>query len=295
MSRPGDRLRALARHLFDAGTMERLIDPVIADLQVEYAEAARDGRVWRRRWVRAVGCGALFYVAAGELRVFLGLLAAFTVLFDLPALLRWGFTAMRAVYLIPQGLVVAVPVAMVFAISWASGPASQSRKSSIVAAASAAVCSLVVFMTFAWWVPSANQAFRVSVTREAGWRSDPIPGLPEMTIGELRAQIKSPSSARTDWRELQFTYHSRWALPIASLSLAVLILALRRRGVNRRGLLAAAPAIVFGYYVLIFVGRYYALSGSVPYAAFGAWMPNLGTFLVASLIVMSGRRRQVAV
>src|SRR5437762_10600103 len=33
MRRPGDRLRALAARVFDAETMERLIDPVIADLQ----------------------------------------------------------------------------------------------------------------------------------------------------------------------------------------------------------------------------------------------------------------------
>lgn len=30
MSRPGDRLRAMAARVFDAVTMERLIDPVIA-------------------------------------------------------------------------------------------------------------------------------------------------------------------------------------------------------------------------------------------------------------------------
>jgi hypothetical protein len=35
MSRPGDRLRALAARVFDAQTMERLVDPVIADLHAE--------------------------------------------------------------------------------------------------------------------------------------------------------------------------------------------------------------------------------------------------------------------
>ena len=38
MSRPGDRLRALAARVCDAQTMERLIDPVVADLGGEPAE-----------------------------------------------------------------------------------------------------------------------------------------------------------------------------------------------------------------------------------------------------------------
>ena len=37
MRRPGDRLRALAACVFDAQAMERLVDPVIADLQAEDA------------------------------------------------------------------------------------------------------------------------------------------------------------------------------------------------------------------------------------------------------------------
>ena len=33
MTRPGDRLRAVASHLFDEDTMEHLIDPILADLR----------------------------------------------------------------------------------------------------------------------------------------------------------------------------------------------------------------------------------------------------------------------
>jgi hypothetical protein len=38
--RPGERLRAWASRVCSARAMTRLIDPVIADLQSEYAEAA---------------------------------------------------------------------------------------------------------------------------------------------------------------------------------------------------------------------------------------------------------------
>jgi hypothetical protein len=47
MRPPGTRLRALAARLFAASTMERLVDPAIADLQAEYEEALRRGPKWR--------------------------------------------------------------------------------------------------------------------------------------------------------------------------------------------------------------------------------------------------------
>ena len=50
MTPPGTRLRALAARLCAAITMERLVDPAIADLQAEYEEASRTGPGWRRRW-----------------------------------------------------------------------------------------------------------------------------------------------------------------------------------------------------------------------------------------------------
>ena len=51
MTPPGTRLRALAARLCAPMTMERLVDPAIADLQAEYEEASRAGAAWRRRWI----------------------------------------------------------------------------------------------------------------------------------------------------------------------------------------------------------------------------------------------------
>ena len=64
MSRPGDRLRAMAARVCGAKTMERLIDPLVADLQSEYAAAVRRGHVWRSRWVRVAGYAAFSKVIA---------------------------------------------------------------------------------------------------------------------------------------------------------------------------------------------------------------------------------------
>ena len=55
MIRPGDRLRSMASRVCGAAAMERLIDPVIADLQCEHGEAIRRGQVWRSRWIRMAG------------------------------------------------------------------------------------------------------------------------------------------------------------------------------------------------------------------------------------------------
>jgi hypothetical protein len=56
MTRPGARLRSVATRFFDPSTMERLIDPAIADLQHEHDAAIRRGLVWRGRWVHTAGC-----------------------------------------------------------------------------------------------------------------------------------------------------------------------------------------------------------------------------------------------
>jgi hypothetical protein len=59
---PGDRLRALASRLCSDVAMERLIDPVLADLQREDAAAAGRDQVWRRRGIRIAGTLAFWKV-----------------------------------------------------------------------------------------------------------------------------------------------------------------------------------------------------------------------------------------
>src|SRR5438093_5891640 len=62
MKRPGDRLRMLASRVCQPHAMERLIDPVLADLQCEYAAAQTRGQVWRGRWIRLAGYVAFWKV-----------------------------------------------------------------------------------------------------------------------------------------------------------------------------------------------------------------------------------------
>ena len=52
MNRPGDSLRAWASRWCCPDTMAAIIDPMIADLQLEHARARRSGRMWRSRLIR---------------------------------------------------------------------------------------------------------------------------------------------------------------------------------------------------------------------------------------------------
>ena len=44
MSLPGSWLRAFAVSICRSSTVERLVDPIISDLRIEFAAAAADGR-----------------------------------------------------------------------------------------------------------------------------------------------------------------------------------------------------------------------------------------------------------
>jgi putative ABC transport system permease protein len=64
MKPPGTRLRAIAARVFDPPTLERVIDPAIADLQTEYEAASRGRSRWRPRAIRIRGYVALVKLIA---------------------------------------------------------------------------------------------------------------------------------------------------------------------------------------------------------------------------------------
>jgi hypothetical protein len=295
MTRPGDRLRAWASRLFDADTMERLIDPVIADLQVEYEDASRAGRNWRRRLVRVQGYVAVMKVATRTLQAFLAVTFAVTLLLEVPPLHNGTLTLARAVYLVPQALVVAIPIALTLVIAWI-GPAARTWRSLKAMLVAGVVCSIVAFALCDWGIPAANQSFRVSMAREHGMPRMPQRGPAEMTLGELHQQMnsaKAMKTVRSDWRMLEFTFHWRFAFACASLALTMLVVALHRCGAPRLSMRLGAAPIVLVYYVLMFVGREYAIAGRLVPPAVGAWMPVITTALVAAAIATLGSRRQV--
>ena len=64
MKRPGARLRAIVARLCCAQTMERLVDPTLADLQAEYETAVSGNRKWESRRIFVLGHIALIQVMA---------------------------------------------------------------------------------------------------------------------------------------------------------------------------------------------------------------------------------------
>jgi hypothetical protein len=307
MTRPGDRLRAFAVLWCCADTMTRLIDPLIADLQHEHAQAVRRGRVWRSGLIRVGGWIAFFKViaictwtsglawhrwTADERRMLVRavgfsalLIVAMALLEMTPFMpnLRYWRSARLWLYLLPQAFPLSITIGATLGIICGVGGRAFSRRVTsglVVLALTASVASL---LNLGWIVPAANQAFRIAV---AG-RADLPKGAPELTLGELSQEIdlveRNQNGRAVYWysttweghvRELAFNYHNRWALSFSPLVFALLALSIAARGAFKRWMLAvAACGAFFSYYMLLYAGRELVLSGRMP-AYMSAWSPN---------------------
>jgi hypothetical protein len=325
MTRPGDRLRALAARLFDAETMERVVDPAIADLQVECAAAIHHGRLWRRGRVRLAGYIALLKVmfvcgcrpSNEELRHWsahdrrpltralgfsLVAVSAATVLLELPPVLQIAnsprslSTWRLAAYLAPQALALAVPIGYMVGVAIGLRGGTISRRVRVAILGVAIVFSIVSCGNLGWLVPAANQAFRVYVWQDIG-QLPPPRGENELSINELGRLVEDGHGrgfplGSYEWHHvnrLRFDYHSRWAISFASLALAIVALSVvARRSVRPWTAGAMVCGAVVGYYVLVYFGRLFALDGGLP-ALIAAWLPNVVLVLIAVLCAVSAR------
>jgi hypothetical protein len=319
MRRPGDRLRTIAARVCRARTMERLIDPALADLQVEYENAVLRGRKWESRWVWISGHLAFFQavVVHGGARTIgildeltdedrrtlirtsgssAAIIAIGTVVLAAVPFLRFltrsdPNAARLALYVIPQALPISVPVGLTFGILWGLGGAAASRRSRTLVLIAAVTSSVASFTMLAWVAPVANQAFRVSVARHSLAK-----GTNELTLGELgrllepgaRDPMTRPASHS---RGLALNYHTRWALAGAPLVLSFFAVALtsrRQRGRLMPGL--AGFAAIFGYYVIMSEARGFALDRTVPAFA-AAWAPNAALLILSVAVMRAGSGR----
>lgn len=314
MRRPGARLHAIAARLCGRQTMERLVGPTIADLQVEYENAVAEGRRWERRRIWIVGHLALIRVMAvhGGLRT-IGMLSEWTC-DERGVVLRSIVTAVAImiagtlvfamytvgylvslsdrgrmellVYLVPHTLPLSIPIGVTFGILWGIGRGSSSRRSRAVVLSLALMASVASFVMLAWIVPTANQAFRVSMAGR------PISkGANELTLGELRGLLEASAaqqpqiSLRPDARSLSLNYHRRWALASAPFVLACFAVALTRRRHRRILLLLAGCLAIVGYSVAMDSARGLAVDGTLSAFA-AAWAPNI-MFLIMSLAILA--------
>jgi hypothetical protein len=303
MKRPGDRLRALATYLCDAQTVERVIDPAIADLQCEPPSLA--GYVAVVKVVAIVGARIAMKTSwtppADERLIFrqtlgraLLMLLLLTMALALPPYFQSGDsrpTLLLALTLVPQALAVSVPMALMLGIALGVGGRASSRRLWLALALLALVCSIGSFLNLGWLTPAANQEFRVEMFRAVA----PGPPAPErddseLTLGELRRAITQPALASLrpggyEWTSVnrrRLGYHTRWSLSFATIALVVPLLAFTVQ--RQRSRLVLGMAVVcgwLGYYTLLYFSRQSALNGELPVVV-GAWLPNVVLFLVAA-------------
>jgi hypothetical protein len=323
MTRPGDRLRALAARVCSARTMERLIDPLVADLQTEYAAAIRQRRVWKGRWVRMAGYAAFLKVIAvcaceEPMRMFRGWTAddrqaiartigyslsgilVVTLLAELPYWLSVQTTPSpthtlqevqqrHLAYLVIRALPLALPVGLMLGILYGLSGRIFSARVTTTILALAIAASAGSFVTMGWILPSASHAYRVSrVGRDA---ADFMKSPGQMTLDELGQQIdhyhiKQMAGSRVV-RDLTLAYHRRWALSCTALVFALFALSLQPgRRFARVSPFGVPVAVCLGYSVLLWAGQ----TGNLPVIV-AAWIPNVVFALGAVAFLAAASRR----
>jgi lipopolysaccharide export LptBFGC system permease protein LptF len=271
--------------------MERLIDPVIADMQYEYAAASRRGQVWRRAWVRIAGALA-FWRVIGSFAVERSLdhahewaaaedwvmgrtlggstlvtvvvtfsVALMTLMLGPTAQFRDGETVRMLFYLVPSAIPIALPAGLLVGIVYGLRRRAATSRAQRAISLIAVCCALAAFAWVDRVVPEANQAFRVVAS---GIPSNQLlKGANELTFGELAQKIAesdgpSPEPARelsgtlpAPAGILRFWYHARLAISIAPLISG--LFALRLAAAGRRRLTLVIGVVAMTIYVAYYI------------------------------------------
>jgi hypothetical protein len=223
------RIRSAAARIMSATTMERLVDPILTDIELESGEHLRRGRVWRARWVvlsgylglskallfhtvfACAGACAFDDAAARIVRVSCLASAVITTALVLPPLFGDRLFTRHpglAVYLVPQAIPISIPIALSIGIVWSWSQHATARlmvRRLVVISTAGAVISLA---TMEWLVPAAHDGFLASVTRlRALTGSPPIMerGVGERSLSELSnlvRQIEARSGSQSNHEPL---------------------------------------------------------------------------------------------
>jgi hypothetical protein len=312
--RPGMWLRALGARLCDAEAMTHLIDPIVADLQHEHAEARRDGATWRGRRVRLAGCFNLIKVLTLDrggrvmevlqrittnesalARVvpysMLAMAAATAVLMLPPLQALSPVDPLLALYGVPQALVLTIPFGLIVGILIAFGGRVVSRRVAVRVVMLGAICSALAFVTLGWLVPSSNYAYRVRVAERTGppvtfdganadeplWEDPNELTLPEFRRMYLRVTATGIATGlpRAGWDNLR----SLWFLyhlrwAIPCASLVFVLVALSVTRHRRAVRITVSLAAAAAYFCFFWL---FASSNALAVAPPGvlAWLPNI--------------------
>ena len=317
MTRPGERLRAIASRVFRSETMESVIDPIVADLQCEYGEALMRKGLWPARLTlvrSSVGlASAVIRLGVRHFcdprggnpgsevaRTWIVAMAAWAILtiaLVLPPLLsgHWWERGLRfgvrlSITLVPQALPLSIPAGLCVGVLLAArGKVATSRRLYTVLAIAIAVTA-VVWVGLEWTIPQANQGFRELVASQlaADGRVGHVvtlePGLNELGLSRL-GQRSDPAAVRH--------YHLLWALCFAALPLSFLACGLGRY--IRRAASAATLAIALSISYVLCMWLLAASPSTPPIPALvQAWLPNMAFLFAACTLLMRRRRSNVS-
>ena len=322
MKQPGDTLRALAARVCSASTMEHMIDPAIADLQCEHADAIRRGARWQGFWIRLGGswafCRLIAAVAAsrsvtaprewaaadgwavGRVLGFATVIAVVgTVLLALVPLLQPGspFRSERPLgplpflYLVPSTLPLTIPIGLLFGILYAMRGRAVAKRVRSATAMIGLACAVGSFSMLGWIIPASNQAFRETVSGLPAQQL--FKGPNELALGELRQEMRDLNGGAmrgsVQERSVTFTYYQRFALSVVPMVFGLFALGVLNVGRLRRSRVALGAVAVtacVGYYVLLSISRVAVVGG---WNAAWVWLPNFCS--VAGIMLLQGARR----
>jgi Lipopolysaccharide export system permease LptF/LptG len=314
MMLPGDYLRSLARRVCSPDTMRRIVDPLIADLQLEYRLAVADGRMWQARWRRISGYSAFWRTlglcaatsAVARTRAWaiaddnaigrtLGYsAAAISTMALLLALLPFSQVERRMtdvnhgklfVYLLPQAVPLAIAFGLPLGIVIARRGRSVTRRVVWSVLAIAVSCATISFIVSGWVLPATNQAFRVLVSGQPNVAR----GANELTLPEVTARLAwlRRQASVNDTLAFAFSYHARLAASFAPIVTALFALSLgtvTRRTLVSSIVIALALIMYVGYGAVVVIGP--ALSGGWPPLWAFIWFPNI-MFGALSLVLLT--------
>jgi Lipopolysaccharide export system permease LptF/LptG len=317
----GRRLRQWATRVCSARTMEQLIDPVIADLQHEYARTKATRQLLRAGIVLLRGYGAFWLVLAVHLaamslhRTIRGIRTSYVESFNgavMPAVIAMviltvaliAVPAQRSnqhgplgtwllVLLLPQSIPFSIPLSLFTGIvcGLRRRPVTKTVRRTVVSLGLAG--TLVSVSTIVWVVPVANQAFRTTIARRVI-----LKGPPEMSSRELRnyAVTLRDQGELAKAGDLLFSFHARWALAGAALVFSVFGLGVTALRLGRIAtvLVVATACVVYGSYFeeLHELARArLSLFSHEGVALMFAWLPNV-LMLLTSLAFLTKRDDQ---
>jgi lipopolysaccharide export system permease protein len=115
----------------------------------------------------------------------------------------------------------------------------------------------------------------------------------EMSLGEMRNVIKTSEQKDITYKKLLMDYHKKFSIPLASVVLGLIAVALGiQQEVRKRSSgLAFGLALFLIYYIVLTIGIGFVKSGKMP-PFLGIWTPNLVMGAIAVILIYrSGKER----